>query len=46
MLPNKWGQGQLFAFSALDGDSLARLVAGIFGEDELMQIHITCPPRW
>ena len=21
MLPNKWGQGQLFAFSALDGDS-------------------------
>ena len=22
MLPNKWGQGQLFAFSALDGESL------------------------
>ena len=21
MLPKKWGQGQLFAFSALDGDS-------------------------
>ena len=21
MLPNKWGQGQIFAFSALDGDS-------------------------
>ena len=21
MIPNKWGQGQLFAFSALDGDS-------------------------
>ena len=20
MLPNKWGQGQLFAFSALDGE--------------------------
>ena len=21
MIPKKWGQGQLFAFSALDGDS-------------------------
>lgn len=24
MIPNKWGQGQLFAFSALDGDSFFR----------------------
>ena len=23
ILPKKWGQGQLFAFSALDGDSFA-----------------------
>ena len=22
MVPKKWGQGQLFAFSALDGDAL------------------------
>jgi len=26
MTPKKWGQGQLFAFSALDGESLLQTI--------------------
>ena len=36
MIPNKWGQGQLFAFSALDGESLfTDDFAGILAGDRI-----------
>ena len=36
ILPNVWGQGQLFAFSALDGDSFSRDdLAGILSGDKI-----------
>ena len=44
MIPDKWGQGQLFAFSALDGDSYFNDdLAGILSGDKLGVIfHTRC----
>lgn len=42
MLPNKWGQGQLFAFSALDGESLfSDDFSGILSGDKIGVIFQT-----
>ncbi len=44
MIPKKWGQGQLFAFSALDGESLfSDDLAGTLAGDKIgVVFHTTC----
>ena len=44
MIPKKWGQGQLFAFSALDGESLfSDDFTGILAGDKVGVIfHTRC----